>query len=162
MGKTVYQYLIDKNIKTFAAAKAVMIGKKVRILANSNGHSYGPVGTVFVVDCWTNFSTTNIISTNSCTMKLGTSGYISFSNVEIYEPVTIEDIVNESKELQNQITELQKKIEENNKKIELMDELGLKEYDEEIFKIMRTLAIVENKKMTKLKKAQVIKELLNS
>jgi hypothetical protein len=134
---------MGKKITTFAGIKP---GQKFKVIANAGGHCY-PMDTVLT------FKKPGVNTTmmSDCAMELlGNS--LRASEVELCN-LTIEDMLAEVKNLEQQIDDL-------NMKIAFCLESGIKEYDENTFKIMKALKVI-NAFSSDIEKAKELSKLLN-
>lgn len=134
---------MGKRITTFAGIKA---GQKFKVVSNIGGHCY-PMDKILTFKK----PGMNVTMMSDCARELiGNS--LRASEIELAN-YTIEDMLAEVKELQGQIDEL-------NSKIAFCLETGQKEYDENTFKIMKALAVI-NAFGSDLEKAKELSKLLN-
>lgn len=67
--------------------------------------------------------------------------------------VTVEEIQKELQEAKDKVTQAQNKI-------DYLNESGVKEYDEEQFKVYSTLKLLENKELSMVEKSKLIADLI--
>ncbi len=91
----------------------------------------------------------------------GTNIYLT-STVLDELPLTVAELTSQIKELKSKKEELDLEISETKDKIAFMKENGIEEFDENEFKVMKTLETLEDPKTTKLQKAKIIAGMLNS
>lgn len=77
-------------------------------------------------------------------------------------PTTQKELLKEVADIEQEIEEKKSEIENLNTKIQFLESSGLLEYDEDTFKVFQAITIIENRKLSKLEKAKVIGELINS
>lgn len=116
-----------KKITTFAGIK---VGQKFKVIKNNMGHNY-PIDTIltFKVPGTQSVIMTNIAEEN----PYGNS--INASCIELVN-YTVEDMQKEQKELLKQVEDLQERI-------DYCKSLGIKEYDENLVKVLKTMAILK-------------------
>ncbi len=120
------------------------VGKKVTVLANQVGV---PVGTISKVVRMTGGGNNYVIEAypNNSLLK---------SEIKI-APLTKEDIELEIAELNSEIVDL-------NLKKEFMNANNLTEFDENQYKVFKTLTTLENKDLSSIEKSKIIASLLES
>ena len=134
---------MGKKITTFAGIKK---GQKFRVIANNGGHNY-PMGEVLTFK-----KPGSTLQSMSDVAEEQIGNNIRASEIELVN-YTVEDILSEIKELEKQIEDL-------TLKAEFCYENGLKEYDENLFRILKAVKII-NTFSTDIDKAKQLALLLN-
>lgn len=134
-------------------------GKKIEILKNSNSHDYSVKGTIIELN-------EDLVVSGTTSLYRGKpnggGNTIRFPDFHLIESSTIEDIQNDSKEIKAEIEKLKNQIKENDAKLAYLKETGEDTYDEMEFKAYQTLTLLEDPALSKLEKAKLIGQLVNS
>lgn len=130
-----------------ATTPKLKLGSKVRILRNSRGIAEGTTGYITSIP--------GRYTTNSYVSVADETGYIWSLIVRELEliPMTREEIGKEMDKLKVEIDDLQLKI-------DYMDQAGEDEYDENEFKVWKTLHTLDNKKLSEKEKIKIIAGLI--
>ena len=133
---------MGKKISTFAGIKT---GQKFKVIANVGSHCY-PMDTVLT------FKKPGVNASTMSDIALDVFGNsIRATEIELVS-YTIEEMMKEKQTLQNLIEEI-------DLKIAFCLENGLKEYDENVFKVMKALKII-NSYTSDIDKAKEVASLL--
>lgn len=151
----------SKELKISSSTKLreFLKGKKIEILKNSNSHDYGPKGTIFELGECVQMDGLSSLYRGK---PNGSGNSLNFGDFHLIESTTIEDIKEDSKVIQAQIEKLKTQIKENDAKLAYLKETGEDTYDEMEFKAYQTLTLLEDPKLSKLEKAKLIGQLVNS
>lgn len=136
---------MSKALTTFAGIKR---GTRFKVINNSNGHNY-PQHKVLIFK------------------KDGLAGVSQMSDIAegmSCNTIELRDIrlCNESlTDLHQKVVELQEELDLANEKIKVCNDLGLTEYDDNVIKVHKALAIIKTKK-TDVEMSQAIASLMTS
>ena len=119
-----------------------LIGKTVKIVKNTSGHAI-PIGTIGVI---------KTINANQHYIN----GHSSWFGINDFEITALT-----KKDIEEKIAELTQEISNLNTQKEFMEANSLEEFDENQYKVFKTLAIIEQKETTQLEKSKLIADLLN-
>jgi hypothetical protein len=78
------------------------------------------------------------------------------------EPDTKEEILESIKEVQNEIETKNSEISNLRSKLKFMEENGLEEFDEDQFKVFRTLELIDSKDLSKMEMVKEIAKLIKN
>lgn len=160
--KSLYEVAIAKGIKTQQELYQFIGNRKVKVIKSDrsvSGHNYPPV---FVVDknkigslLNTSAYTHQTVLSNCEKGSIASRSGIYLEELTFYQP-TKQDLVDDL----NKLTEEFKAAEaELKNKLELLEEVGLDEYDEKLVRIMQVLGNFEVKKGSKINKLEQAKLL---
>lgn len=131
-------------------------GKEIIIIGRAGGHSYGPIGTTFIVGPYAYLNGTSLGGAN----EDGSGNNIRLTEFALAAPLTKKEFLAKNKEIELQIEELKNKIKLNLDKIEFLKETNSEEFDDNEFKAYHTLQLVDNPNLTRIEKARLIADLL--
>jgi hypothetical protein len=77
------------------------------------------------------------------------------------EPYTKEEILESIKEVESEIRTKNSEISNLKSKLKFMEENGLEEFDEDQFKVFRTLELIDSKELSKMEMAKEIAKLIS-
>lgn len=138
-------------------------GKKIEIIAHSNSHNYGLIGTILKVDgehLALGGGAGNTFANVSGLTSGGNS--IPFTCFRVIEIVTAQDLEEEITNLKAQKKELDQQIKGIMSKLAYLKEIGTATFDETEFKAYHTLSLLENQSLSKLEKSKLIAQLINN
>jgi hypothetical protein len=135
---------MTKTLTTFRDLKK---GQKFIVVSNSNGHNY-PLNKVLTLKMDGMGHTTQM---SDCIMEQEGRNTLDIKDVRLPN--------NGLSDLHQEVVELQEKLDLTNEKIKLCNDLGLTEYDENVIKVHKALAVIKTKK-TDIEKAQDIANLI--
>jgi len=133
-----------ERLKTFKGLKA---GTKIKVVSNSNSHSY-PMDTELTLK-------KAVMSVSGSDMVTEVVGNTLRATDCILSSTTVED-------LEKRLTELEKEKKDIQAKIKFCKEAEIEEYDENLFKVYKTLELVDNATLDRKKKAALISKLISS
>jgi len=135
---------------------------KIRIIGNSNSHSYGPVGTILTLDC-PHLNLSGGSGDNYTQLSSGIIGgnTLRFVDFTLLTELSEKELLEINKNIEKQISELKNEQEENLLKIKFMKEIGSDSYNEKEFKAYRTLELVDNPDLNRIEKAKLIAKLID-
>lgn len=131
-----------KILKTWEGLKK---GQKFVVISNSNGHNY-PIGKTLIM------KKPGVVSTQMTDIAEGISG----NTIEVRDVrLTAESL----SDLHEHIVEVQEELDKTMSKIKLCNDLGLTEYDDNVIKVHKALAIIKSKK-SDIEQSQAIANLI--
>jgi hypothetical protein len=146
-----------KLIKKEKMAK-IVVGKKYRVIKTpvgmpSSGGSGTGGGNLEVM----------IVSKNGVEGKWNSkegSWYYGYE-LKSLEPDTKEEILESIKEVESEIRTKNSEISNLKSKLKFMEDNGLEEFDEDQFKVFRTLELIDSKELSKIEMAKEIAKLIS-
>lgn len=141
-------YLKTNKIITVEAIKKFLLNKTVIVSKNQSSHSYGKIGTKFKI--------TNVDHAGSTSISYADDkgNNIRFDELDIILNINeeIEILIKERKEIDKQISELEDKQ-------KIMKELKMDVWDEDTYKVYKTLQVLKTKK-SDIEKSKIISDLI--
>lgn len=134
---------MNERLKTFKGLKE---GAAFKVVANTNGHNY-PMNVRLHLNT-PGFGTTM----TNCAREVPSGDTLSCRDC-VLEPSSLEYMEKQIKTLQEEIKTLETQI-------EFCKTLGTTEYDETEFKVYQTLALMEDKQLTKAQKVKLISKII--
>lgn len=143
------------GFKSQKEANTALVGKQLKVIGNTAGHnvSMGTIITVLRVNYPTTPNPVYIANVN------GGNRSFYIEDVELC-PLTIEQISDAIKALDTEIEANKKEQEVLRSKIKFMQENKLDVYDEDTFKVYHTLKLLDNDKLSKIEKSNLISQLI--
>lgn len=145
------QIYLASNNSTYSSSNSYLRTKgykfKITHITTSGYETYGGYCTVLV---------------QSPKSKSWLNGGYVYGNELKGNSGTKEDLLKEIEDIKKEIKEKESEINNLNTKITFLEESGLAEYDEDTYKVFIALTTIENKKLSKLEKAKVVSDLINS
>lgn len=142
-----------------------LINRKVRVIGNalsSNGMNVGtsigiaqPFSTIGSI-----VTVKNISHGNPNYIYIKENMNIYFLEKDIDTSYTKEMIEEEISNFEKEIVKFEKEISSLRDKQKFMDDNGLTEYDEDQFKVYKTLSVLEQKETSQMEKAKIIADLI--
>lgn len=138
---------LDNNKKIIDFLK----DKKIKILANGNSHSYGPIGHIFKVGI-------NAIPVNNSTItRLTTSGNnIQYKDFVVLTSDNKEDLINSIKDIESEINILEEQKQLETTKLEYLEDTKLKKFDITKYKKYSLEKILNDDSLSNKKKIEKI------
>ena len=148
----------ELNLNTNQSRLNYLKGKQVEIIANTNSHNYGPVGSRFTIGQYAYVNGQGI----SAAKGDGQGNNITWTQFSVVTSLTEKEILNENEFYKKEIARFEELISENLSKIDFIKEVGSKEFDINEFKAYRTLQLVEDESLSRAKKAKLIAQLVQN
>lgn len=164
--KTVATAIRAHKLNTSATIIDFLQGKRLKVVGNKSAHNYGAVGTTFVVDANTDYNNYNrtVASANttygSALIQGGNTLY--WTDVVIEDTMTEENLTERIKTQEKIIKDAQKEIKQAKEHIALLQELGVKELDEDTLKVYRIMQTLKSNSGTEIEKAQKIAAIVSN
>ena len=137
--------------------KKFLDGKTIEIIDITGGHNYGPIGSRIKFD---NIKTA-LVTTESLSYGITNGNTISYNKFRVVISETISNINNEISIIKESIKESKEEIDLLESRKNFMKENGVKEFDEDQFKAFHVLELLEEPRLTRIKKAELIAKLIN-
>lgn len=143
-------------------------GKKCKVISAANGHNWGPVDSTFTIT----FKELN--GGTHGYVVAGNGGYITnakkggvYTNSIYFTNFTIEGYTIEAFEEQIEVNKKEiKELQEENKSLEarikFMKENDMEEYDEDVFKSLEVLQLLEKDNLSQIDKAKIIANIIKN
>jgi len=131
-------------------------GRKFRVLKNHSAHNY-PLNVTFTLTR----DGVSDINMDNVAEEYKAGNYININEIQCL-PATLEDLIGEKMDLIKESKIILNKIELIEDRIKFMTDYDLKEFDEEEFQIYQILKIVESPSTSKLKKVDLIRNILKN
>jgi len=145
------------GITTIARRRLLLKDKTIRIIANSNGHNYGSVGETVKLD---NMEAATM-SASSVTKGFKGGNSINFRDFYIVDyNISAESLAEEKKILRKKIKDIEKEIDKIDSKVAWMKEVGASVFNDNEFKVFRTLTLLEDPNLSKIKRTKLISKLI--
>lgn len=162
MAKKLEQFIKEKKITSVTALNKHLKGKTVVIVTppascGHSGHNYGSIGTKIKIEQCYNYYHHGGARATVQLRTGGTSIYVG--ELEVLGG-TMEDLKAERGALTKRILDAQKDIEEIDGKIKYLTDNGLTEYDEELFRVMDMLKVIDDKGLDQMARAKAVMSLL--
>lgn len=131
-------------------------GKKIEILININGHNYGAAGDII------EFTSMSSASVNQTSLSYGIPGgnTFNYSQFRVVLEETAADFKAAIKREKIKFKEIEKNIEELQSKIDYLKETGLDKFDEDQYKALKVLELLDKPNLSKLEKSKIIADLI--